>query len=158
MNHCFMSYKHKALKSVAPKRQFCGSASYTKADSEGKGLQEMTNCLSYNPVAINFAWLWWSPMASEALSYGLNLKIFPGGACPQTPLERFICANKMACDACATWPHQPLPYVCPPPLLQSLDPPLLLVYKVKHACVCVCLDDVVGLGVELFGANFMRRL
>ena len=27
MNHCLMSCKHKALKSAAPKRQFCGSAS-----------------------------------------------------------------------------------------------------------------------------------
>ena len=25
------------------------------------------NRLSYTPVTINFAWLWWSPMASEAL-------------------------------------------------------------------------------------------
>ena len=29
-------------KSAAPKRQFCGSASNTKADSEGKGLLEST--------------------------------------------------------------------------------------------------------------------
>ena len=36
-NHCC---KHKALKSVAPKKQFCGSASNTKADSKGKGLRE----------------------------------------------------------------------------------------------------------------------
>ena len=42
MNHCSMSCKHKALKSAAPRRQFCGSASYTKADSEGKGLRETT--------------------------------------------------------------------------------------------------------------------
>ena len=42
MNHCFMSCIHRALKSAAPKlkRQFCGSASNTKADSEGKGLRE----------------------------------------------------------------------------------------------------------------------
>ena len=26
----------------------------------------------YSPVAINFAWLWWSLMASEALPYGLK--------------------------------------------------------------------------------------
>ena len=36
INHWFMSCKHKALKSAAPKGQFCGSASYTKADSERK--------------------------------------------------------------------------------------------------------------------------
>ena len=36
MNHCFMSCKHKALKSAASKRQFCSSASNTKADSEGR--------------------------------------------------------------------------------------------------------------------------
>ena len=44
MNHCFMSCIHRAVKSAAPKlkRQFCGSASNTKADSEGKGLRETT--------------------------------------------------------------------------------------------------------------------
>ena len=44
MNHCFMSCIHRALKSAASKlkRQFCGSASNTKADSEGKGLRETT--------------------------------------------------------------------------------------------------------------------
>ena len=36
VNHCFTSSKHDAFKSAAPKGQFCGSASYTKADSEGK--------------------------------------------------------------------------------------------------------------------------
>ena len=38
INHCFMTCKRKAFKSAAPKRQFCGSASNAKADSEGKGL------------------------------------------------------------------------------------------------------------------------
>ena len=40
MNHCFMSWKHKALKSAASNRQFCGSASNTKAASEGKRLEK----------------------------------------------------------------------------------------------------------------------
>ena len=39
-----MSCKHKALKSAASRRQFWGSASNTKADSEVKGLQETTIC------------------------------------------------------------------------------------------------------------------
>ena len=41
MNHCFMSCIHRALKSAAPKlkRQFCGSASNTKADSERNRLR-----------------------------------------------------------------------------------------------------------------------
>ena len=74
VNHCFMSCKHKALKSAVPKRQFCGCASNTKADSEEKGLREttirwITWVNLYTPVAINFAWLWWSPTASEAVSY-----------------------------------------------------------------------------------------
>ena len=81
-----MSCKHIALKSAATKRQFCASsASYTKAYAEGEGLQETTIRLSYNPVAINFAWLWWSPTASEALSYGLILKIFLGDHAPRPP-------------------------------------------------------------------------
>ena len=37
-----MSCKHKALKSAAAKGQLCGSASYTKADPERKGLRETT--------------------------------------------------------------------------------------------------------------------
>ena len=45
------------------------------------------NCLSYTLVDINVAWLWWSSTASEALSYGLNFKIFLGEHVPQTPLE-----------------------------------------------------------------------
>ena len=71
-----MFCRHKTLKSAAPKRHYCaGSAPYTKADSEGKGLQKRP----YNePPAlqsschIHLGWLWWSPTASEALSYGLN--------------------------------------------------------------------------------------
>ena len=41
---CFVSCIHRALRSAVPKlkRQFCGSASNTKADSEGKGLRETT--------------------------------------------------------------------------------------------------------------------
>ena len=35
------------------------------------------NHLSLSLVAINLVWFWWSPAASEALSYGLNLKAPP---------------------------------------------------------------------------------
>ena len=42
VDHCFMSCKHTAVKSVAPKRHHCASASKTKADSEGKWLRETT--------------------------------------------------------------------------------------------------------------------
>ena len=39
-NHCFVSCKYKTLKSVAPKRQFCGSASNTKANSKERGSEK----------------------------------------------------------------------------------------------------------------------
>ena len=81
-----MSCKHKALKFEAAKRQFCGSASYTKADSEKEGAprnDHTMNRLRYCPAAINFACSLWSPTASEALSYGLNFKIFLGEHTPR---------------------------------------------------------------------------
>ena len=54
---------HKALRSAALERQFGGSASNTKADSEGRVSERQpyaVNRLSCTPVAINVAWLWWS--------------------------------------------------------------------------------------------------
>ena len=39
-NNCFMSCEHKTLKSSAPKGQFCGSASNTNTDSEGRGSEK----------------------------------------------------------------------------------------------------------------------
>ena len=39
---------------------------HSKTDGYGPDHQ------SYSPVVKQFAWLWWSPTASEALSYGLN--------------------------------------------------------------------------------------
>ena len=87
------------------------------------------NRLSYSLVIINFAWLWWSPMTSEALSYGLKLKKFALGSMPPD-LPRTVCVTKKTnkktvCAARAAWPHHPQLYVCPPaPLLQSVDPPL----------------------------------
>ena len=58
MNHCFMSCIQRALKSAAPKlkRQFCGSASNTKADSEkGRGSEKRQYDLSpeFTVVASN---------------------------------------------------------------------------------------------------------
>ena len=73
---------------------------------------------------LQFAWLWWSLTASEALSYGLNLKNFPRGACPQTLLERcvlYVHKEKISCAACAAWPHQPHS-VCPPLLQPWIRP------------------------------------
>ena len=70
-------------------------------------------------------WLWWSPMASEAFSYGLNSKIFLGEHAPRPPYHtlcymrmqktRAGCAHRMAAPNSL--------YVCPP-LLQCLDLPL----------------------------------
>ena len=80
---CPANIKHSNLRSVG---QFCGSVSHTMADSEGKGAprnDHTMNHQSYSPVVKHFAWLWRSPTVSEALSYGLNLKIFLGEHAPR---------------------------------------------------------------------------
>ena len=63
-----------------------------------KGLRETTDRLSYSPVAINLAWLWWSPTASEALSYDLNplnvnavcYRPFSGGVASRLPTAIYV--------------------------------------------------------------------
>ena len=45
----------------------------------------MMNRLNYTLVATNFAWLWWSLMASEAISHSLNFKTFLGEHAPDPP-------------------------------------------------------------------------
>ena len=60
MNHCFMSCIHRALKSAALrlKREFCGSASNTKADSERERAprnDNTTNRLSLHSTQINIS-------------------------------------------------------------------------------------------------------
>ena len=87
MNHCFMSCIHRALKSAAPKlkRQFCGSASNTKADSEGKRLRETT--IQWIPGVTLHMNIW---VVSDSLKGTLTrskFQNFPGGTCPQTPLD-----------------------------------------------------------------------
>ena len=77
------------------------------------------NRISYSPVAIHFAWLWWSPTASKGLSYGLNLRMFLGEHDPRPP---FMVLEHCALYACKqmrvlctrTWLHQLSLYVCPP--------------------------------------------
>ena len=84
----------------------------------------MVNHLSYTLVAINIecGGLWWSPTASEALSDGLNFKIFWGSMPPPPPREPCaLYVHKKLCAVC-TNPHSI--YVCPPPFLQCLDPSL----------------------------------
>ena len=53
------------------------------------------NRLSYPPVAIYFAWMWRSPTASEALTYGLN---FLGEHAPRPPYNT---VRYMRTDNCA---------------------------------------------------------
>ena len=90
-----MSCIRRALKSAAPKlkRQFCGSASNTKADSKGKGLWETTIrriAWVYTPVAV---------VVSDGLRSTLTwskFQNFPGGACSQTPLQDCACSIYIA--------------------------------------------------------------
>ena len=102
-----MSCKHKALKSTAPKRKFCGSASNTKADSETKGLLETAIQVAPRAISINFAWLWWSPTWSK-------FQNFSRGARPQIPLQYAVCCTRT--DNCALRVlHQPPFYMYAPP-------------------------------------------
>ena len=68
------------------------------------------NHLSYSPISINFVWLWWSPMASEALSYGEN---FPGEHTPRSPYNTvcYTCKKKIRVLHGRTNPHS----MCAPP-------------------------------------------
>ena len=68
--------------------------------------------VSYTPEVMNFMWLWWLLMASEALSEGLN-NFFLGEHAPRPP-RAYVCYIHSHYSPC-----YPLP-----PLLQSLDPPL----------------------------------
>ena len=96
--------------------KFCGSASNTKADSEGKGLLETAIQVTPCAICINFAWLWWSPTWSKFLN-------FLGEHAPQTPLR-----------CCMVYAHRQLrstraapttiQYAWPP--FFNLDPPLTL--------------------------------
>ena len=78
-----------------------------------------------------FTWLWWSLMASEAPSYGLNLKLSWGSMtllqCCALYTHKKIHAQRAPHghtnlhSMCA----HPLPSPSSPLLLQSLDPPLI---------------------------------
>ena len=134
-----MSCKHKTLKSAAPKSQ---RWHYTVVDSEGKSraprCEHTTNHQTYSPVAINFAWSWWSPMASEALSYGLNSKIFLGEHAPRPPYKALryrMRAQQTALAARAAWPHQPHSVYTPPPFFNVWIRPWVGV-------VCSCLPAI----------------
>ena len=78
--------------------------------SEGRG-SEKRPYDELPELQSNFACLWWSPMASEALSYGLKLKIFLGEHTPRPPPPynavpgRPYTQKKMRA-ARAVWPHQ----------------------------------------------------
>ena len=89
------------------------------------GSHHTMNHQSYSPVVKHFAWLWWSPTASEALSYRLNLyRSMP----PDFPRTLCIIRSREKFGALRA-PHgrtNPTLYLCPgPPLLQPLGPPLL---------------------------------
>ena len=82
------------------------------------------NHQSYSSVVKHFVWLWWSPTASEALSYGLNLKIFLGGHAPRPSWNavhymftkkkfRALCEPHARTKCARMLAPTPL-YVCPP--------------------------------------------
>ena len=127
MNHCFMSCKHKTLESAAPLECSVAVSHIQRLIPKGKWSM---NHQSYSPVVKHFAWLWWSPTASEALSYHLNVY---RSKSPDVPRTLCIIRLRKKFRALRT-PHgrtNPTLYLCPgPPLLQPLGPPLSCDHKV----------------------------
>ena len=96
MNYCFMSCNIKHSNLQLPSDSSMAVAHIQRLIPAPRN-NHTVNCLSYSPVAINFVWLWWSPTASEAILYGLNLKNFPGEHARTPPLEHcalYMCAKK----------------------------------------------------------------
>ena len=130
MNHCFMSCKHKTLESAAPLDSSVAVSHIQRLIPKGKWFSPYRmNHQSYSPVVKHFAWLWWSPTASEALSYRLNLcRSMP----PDLPRTLSIIRSRKKFGALRA-PHgrtNPTLYLCPgPPLLQPLGPPLLILHE-----------------------------
>ena len=118
MNHCFMSCKHKTLESAAPLECSVAVSHIQRLIPKGKWSM---NHQSYSTVVKHFAWLWWSPTASEALSYRLNLYMSKSPDLPRT-----LCIIRLRKKFGALRaPHQPYSIsVSRPPLLQPLGPPL----------------------------------
>ena len=119
-NNCFMSCKHKALKSSAPKGQFCGSASNTNSDSEERG-SERWPCNESPELhsSCHKCCIWWSPTAWEAFPYGLKYFYLREHA-PNT-------VRHMHTENCVL--HALHNLLCMPPphlLFKSLDPPLCI--------------------------------
>ena len=72
----------------------------------------------YCPATINFAYLLWSPTASEALSYGLNLKIFHAPRPPWNAMHYIRAHRNYAhrnCARCARRMAAPKTILCMPP-------------------------------------------
>ena len=127
------------------------------------------NHQSYSPVVKHFAWLWWSPTASEALSYRLNLyRSMP----PDLPRTLCIIRSKIKFGALRA-PHgrtNPTLYLCPgTPLLQPLGPPLCMtggfsasiadcIWLVMHlvrlyVCMHVVENERVHLAKQVYGGH-----
>ena len=115
MNHCFMSSKHKTLESATPLDSSVAVSHIQRLIPKGKWFPPDTmNHQSYSPVVKHFAWLWWSPTASEALSYRLNLyRSMP----PDLPRTLCIIRSRKKIGALRA-PHgctNPNLYLCPGP-------------------------------------------
>ena len=106
----------------------------TKADSERKrpyveSPELMSSCYKFCVFTV----------VSDGLRTTLTwskFQNFPGGACPPDPLERYALYAHRNCThiARAAWPHQrkkKILYVCPPPLLKTLDPPLKVTENIE---------------------------
>ena len=131
---CQSSCKHKALKSAAPKRQFCGSASNTKADFERKGLQETTIYDELPELHSSCHKLCVVMVVSNGLRSTLicsKFQILLKKHAPK-PFKNAECYTQTDnCMLCI--PHQlPLPH------LQSLDPPL----APRITCFCIVFYDM----------------
>ena len=87
-NHCFVSCKYKTLKSVAPKRQFCGSASNTKANSKERGSEKRPYDESPElHSSCNFCVVMVVSNGLRSTLIWSKFQTFPRRTCPQTPLE-----------------------------------------------------------------------
>ena len=109
------------------------------------------NHQSFSPVVKHFAWLWRSPTASEALSYGLNLKIFLGEHAPDTPRTLSVIRPQRKKFGALHAPHGRLhqPHsTCAPPFLNLWIHPCFLYLQVllnvctdTCACASITRDD-----------------
>ena len=129
MNNCFMFCKHKTLESAVPLDSSVAVSHIQRLIPKGKWFPPYDESLELQSSCHT---LWWSPTASEALSYRLNLY---RSMSPDLPRTLCIIRSQKKFGALRA-PHgrtNPTLYLCPgpPPSSTSGSAP------VYHAVVCV---------------------